>query len=91
MNAAKYGVLLIAVAASSGCVSMAKKETARELARACAAQGADRRIVASEPISRGGMFGTVVVNGDCLAPGEEGYEDAMTIEQYLESLNTPRT
>lgn len=69
-----------------GCVSMAIDQASNELADTCEARGAGMRIAAPTAESRGGMFGNVVVTGDCLAPGEPGYEDAMTIAEYRANI-----
>lgn len=80
-------ISLLPLAASlGGCVSMAIDQASNELADTCEARGADMRIAAPTAESRGGMFGNVVVTGDCLAPGEAGYEDAMTIAEYRASI-----
>lgn len=73
-------------AALGGCVTMAKNEARTELADTCAAMGDDVRIAAGEPESRGGTFGTVVLTGYCLSPGEDGYDDAVPVDEYRASI-----
>ena len=76
-----------ALAASlAGCVAMAKKEASMELAAECEAMGENMRVAAREPTSQGGMFGTVTAVGQCLAPGDPGYEDAVPVEEYRAGL-----
>ena len=70
-------------------MSGAKKDLGRELAAHCAGYGDDVRIRVKEPELKGGVFGSVVGSAECLRPEDEGYADAMTIEEYLESLETP--
>lgn len=86
MKHAAFLVSLVAAAGLGGCVAVAKNEVGKEFARVCAEKGADNRVVPGEYVSRGGMFGTVSMTGDCLAPGDEGYEDAMPVEEYLDSI-----
>ena len=73
----------------SGCVAAAKKDIKRDIAEHCASYGDDVRVRAKEPELKGGVFGSVVGSGECLRPGDEGYEDAMTVEEYLASVKTP--
>lgn len=70
----------------SGCVAMATEEASRTLAERCASAGEEARIAPDEPIGQGGMFGTVTVSGKCLLPGEPGYDEAMTIEEYRATI-----
>ena len=86
MNRLIMAGLVPTVAALAGCVSMATNQASNKLADLCEAKGADARIAAPTAEVQGGMFGNVVVTGDCIGPGEEGYEDAMTIEQYRASI-----
>lgn len=74
--------LLPVFAVLGGCVGLAMDRAGDELADVCEARGADMRIASPTAESRGGMFGTVVVTGDCVAPGEEGYDQAMPIAEY---------
>ena len=74
-------------AALSGCVGATKKDLSREIAQHCASYGDDVRVRAKEPELKGGIFGSLVASGECLRPGDEGYEDAMTVAEYLASLN----
>lgn len=69
-----------------GCVSTAIEQAGTELADICEARGPDMRIDSPKAESRGGMFGNVVVTGNCVAPEDEGYAEAMTIEEYRASL-----
>ena len=86
MKHAAFLVSLVAAAGLGGCVAVAKNEVGKEFARVCVEKGADNRVVPGEYVSRGGMFGTVSMTGDCLAPGDEGYEDAIPVEEYLDSI-----
>ena len=79
-------VCFVTAAALSGCVGATKKDLSREIAQQCAAYGDDVRVRVKEPELKGGIFGSVVGSGECLRPGDEGYEDAMTVEEYLASL-----
>ena len=84
----RIGLLACCLAAIelTACVGAAKKDLSRELANQCASYGDDIRVRIKEPESKGGIFGSVVGSGECLRPGDEGYEDAMTVEEYLDSL-----
>ena len=77
----------VTAAALSGCVGATKKDLSREIAQHCAAYGDDVRVRVREPELKGGIFGSVIGSGECLRPGDEGYEDAMTVEEYLASLD----
>ena len=74
--------LLPVMATLAGCVSMGFDSAANKLADICEAKGPDMRIAEPTAESQGGMFGNVVVTGNCVAPEDEGYADAMTIEEY---------
>ena len=76
----------IAATALGGCVAATKKDLSRELAMQCASYGDDIRVRIKEPELKGGVLGSVVGSGECLRPGDEGYEEAMTVDQYLASL-----
>ena len=91
MNRLHIAGLLPVVAALGGCVSMAIDQASNKLADLCEANGADTRIAAPTAESQGGMFGNVVVTGDCVAPGDEGYDEAMTIEEYRASIGKKPT
>ena len=80
--------LLVAALSLGACVSGTKKDLSREMAAHCAQYGDDVRIRVKEPELRGGIFGSVVGSAECLQPEDEGYASAMTIEEYLESLET---
>ena len=77
----------VTAAALSGCVGATKKDLSREIAQHCASYGEDVRVRVKEPELKGGIFGSVIGSGECLRPGDEGYEDAMTVEEYLASLD----
>ena len=81
--------LLPVVIVLGGCTAMAIKSAGNELADLCAEMGAETRVAPIMAESRGGAFGNVVVSGQCLSPEDEGYEDAMTIEEYRASLGKP--
>ena len=51
---------------------MATDHAGDELADVDEARGTDMRIASPTAESRGGLFGMVVVTGDCVPPGEEG-------------------
>lgn len=72
--------------AVSGCVAMATREASTTLADRCEEYGENTRIRPGSTQSSGGMFGAVTVTGECLSPEEEGYEDAMTIDEYRASI-----
>ena len=78
--------LLPLSAVLGGCVSTAIDQAGNKLADLCESNGPNTRIASPTAESQGGMFGNVVVTGDCVSPGDEGYEDAMTIEEYRASL-----
>ena len=84
----RSGLLACCFAAISltACVGATKRELSRELAQQCASYGDDIRVRIKEPESKGGVFGSVVGSAECLRPGDEGYEDAMTVEEYLDRL-----
>ena len=81
------------IIALGGCTAMAINSAGNELADYCTEMGeelgVETRIAPKYAGSRGGMFGNVVVSGVCLSPEEEGYEDAMTIEEYRASPKKP--
>ena len=72
--------------ALSGCVGMAIDRASNTLADMCEEKGADMRIADPTAESRGGLLGEVVVTGDCLSPDEEGYDEALTIEEYRKRI-----
>ena len=78
--------LLLGVATLSGCTSMAIDRASNELADVCEERGPDMRIASPTAESRGGMFGNVVITGVCVAPEDDGYAEAMTIEDYRASI-----
>ena len=84
----RMGLLACCLAALplAACVGAAKKDLSRELANQCASYGDDIRVRIKEPESKGGIFGSVVGSGECLRPGDDGYGDAMTVGEYLDSL-----
>ena len=92
LNMKKLGLvaLLPLLAATSACTSTAINRAGNELADTCEAMAPDTRISAPRAESRGGMFGHVMVTGICLSPEEDGYEDAMTIEEYRASIAKKR-
>ncbi|GAB5348951.1 hypothetical protein TMRO357_02623 [Alteriqipengyuania sp. 357] len=75
---------------TSGCVYTSKKDLSRMIAQECASYGDDVRVRIKDPELKGGIFGSYVGTGECLRPTDEGYEDAMTPDQYLKSLEEPR-
>lgn len=78
--------LLPLAAGLGGCVSAGYKQAGNKLADLCESNGPDTRIASPTAEEQGGMFGNVIVTGDCVSPGDEGYEDAMTIEEYRASI-----
>lgn len=71
-------------------MSTTKKDLGREMAAHCAQYGDDIRIRVKEPELKGGIFGSVIGSAECLRPDDEGYESAMTIEEYRETLESPQ-
>ena len=82
--------LLPGILVLGGCVGMAIEKASNTLADVCEERGPDMRIAAPTAESRGGLFGDVVVTGDCLSPEEEGYADALTIDEYRKQIGSPR-
>ncbi len=78
----KWAFLTCALISLSSCTEMATRNAQRGLAERCEARGENMRIIPDEPVKEKGLLGYVSASGNCLAPGEEGYEDAMTIEEY---------
>ena len=58
-----------------GCVAAATSSARNEAQLQCERDG--KVFVEREKISRGGVFGSVTVAGDCLGPDDEGYAEAV--------------
>ena len=86
MKIDRIAVCAALAASLGGCVAMAKKEVGKELAAQCEAMGENMRVAPMETTSQGGMFGTVTTVGQCLAPGDPGYEDAIPVDEYRERV-----
>lgn len=59
----------------SGCVQAATNSARNEAQLQCERDG--KIFVEREKISKGGMFGSVTVAGDCLGSEDEGYAEAV--------------
>ncbi|WP_370033599.1 hypothetical protein [Qipengyuania mesophila] len=91
MNRLLITSLLPLAAVLGGCVSTGYYQAGNKLADLCESNGPDTRIASPTAESQGGMFGNVVVSGDCVSPGDEGYDEAMTIKEYRASIGKKPT
>jgi uncharacterized protein YceK len=70
--------IIVALALSalvlSGCATMAKQQVRKEGEAQCKRDG--KIFVERDMSSKGGLFGTVMVSGQCLGPDDPGYADA---------------
>ncbi|RZL83824.1 MAG: hypothetical protein EOP66_03460 [Sphingomonas sp.] len=69
-----YAVILIPALALGGCATMAKQQVRKEGQAQCGRDG--KIFVERDASSQGGLFGTVMVSGQCLGPDDPGYAEA---------------
>ncbi|MGB3754204.1 MAG: hypothetical protein WA954_09955 [Parerythrobacter sp.] len=75
-------IIILATAVLGGCVGIATDKASNQLADICEERGDNMRIAQPKTGIRGGIIGHVYASGDCIAEGDEGYDDALTIEEY---------
>ena len=66
--------LVLSAFALSGCATMAKQQVRKEGEAQCKHDG--KIFVERDMSSQGGLFGTVMVSGQCLGPKDPGYAEA---------------
>lgn len=75
----KYAAILLSALTLSGCATMAKQQVRKEGAAQCKRDG--KIFVERNASSQGGLFGTVMVSGQCLGPDDPGYADAIAAKK----------
>lgn len=71
--------LVMSALALSGCATMAKQQVRKEGEAQCKRDG--KLFVERDMRSQGGLFGTVMVSGQCLGPDDPGYAAAKATKE----------
>ncbi len=74
-NAIRIIAAFTMMSGTTGCVGMAMDDARQEALAQCDRKGGV--FEETEAVSQGGVFGTVMVTGECYKPGDDGYEDAL--------------
>lgn len=76
---AKYVAILLSALTLGGCATLAKQEVRKEGEAQCKRKG--KVFVEHDLNSQGGLFGTVMVSGQCLGPDDPGYAEAIAAKE----------